>query len=66
MQLVSEVSLVLETVPSDFTVGPDASRLVPAEAFAHVTLTHGKVRGRVTGWGVMNLGFLGDLKSAKA
>ena len=65
MQLVSGVRRVLETVPSDFTVGPDASWLVPAVAFAHVILTHGKVSGRVTGLGVMNLGFLGDHKTAK-
>ena len=43
MQLVSEARIVLETVPSNLTVGPDASQLVSEVAFARVTLTRGNV-----------------------
>lgn len=43
MQLVSEARIVLETVPSNLTVGPDASQLVSEVTFARVTLTHGNI-----------------------
>lgn len=57
MQLVSEGRMFLETVPSDFTAGPNASLFVSEVGFTSLTLIHGNIvkERRMNGWGVVRL-----------